>query len=516
MRGRESEQPVASFEQSEIIGDRKVGKQEKFNRGTAAELEKEFQESHDVSGMYFTHAFPAKNLEGIINEGGLRSAAQLRKRKVGFKTGSNAPYEQNIYFSKGFVATGYSTLDRPFDGNKNSGSLEGSAVLTPQSEFHRATRMASGKSTYEDHLDKKPSSSEFIISRERNPAELEAKKLAGKMFDSLVQQAKEKYEAQVVVLEDDFNEQVKNFQSIDLPKDAADIIGNYLLRELYEKIPKVLEDQRKLIGDLDKKIATLQEEVKEITGFELAGKKRILSTLKPYLFDRLVEGLGAKTGRQKKEQKYQKELHEVETKIQELNDQLQALSTHKEAVDENITELGLYQKMLLELSQKLSLAERQHEAAVEDAELKYRGKDLYSEGSELSKIEQRSRQLNESEETEDKLRVGLARSIILIPTEQVAEALRLTEGKPALRDRMLVFDKNVGQIVRSHDEEIGESGINRDNLNAAFILLTKTKDGFNILKSAQQGKSLSQSSESNLGIHPLREYVKINKMKKAA
>lgn len=508
--------------------------QDRFNKAVNNQLDREFERSHDVSGLYFTHAFPSANLENIIHHGGLKTPAKLEKEGTVFATGSDATVRGQIFFAKGKFYTGYSTHK---EGRTGQG---GCGILVPQAEFHRLRRFWKnteglrfghvGKE--EDYMDPdKYRGGEHSIISESNesgdPTFDTSRKFADALKKKKLDEAALVYEQKRNQLSADFERVMSELAIEDFPKDAKTVLSFTEQSRQHQEIPLRMKHHEGVIAEAQKRRKDLEAKIAEEENFARIRERHAvqkIALLEPSGFNKFLEKLGiGKAEREQKIQDIKDQLVNSRADLDMYKSQQSAEDTTIENARSQIRMLELYRKLCGEFFELLGKAKKEMEAEKNSIEDKYRTDTQYGRspiGSRVGPLRDRLRKRDQTEDTEDKFRVGLARSVILIDSGKLTDALKATEQKPDLRSRILIYDPAV--IRREYNERYREMNpdfngggyVVPDALNAFQQILSRTKDGLVILKKAQRGLPMEESFQIN-GVRRLDEYVQEQQVNKA-
>lgn len=493
----------------ESVGDR-------FNGAVVKEMEKKFDATHDVTGDYFTHAFPFDNLASIVNVGGLVTPNELRRRKVGFKRGSDASFGSTIFFSKNEIQ-GYSISQM---GDKKDKVIS-AAILVPTQEFHRVSRTRNdlvGSHVFKEGDYRDPNarsvSNEFPLYTEHaymvsDRAVRAAEEISQKLLKQKIDRSKNLLDKIIAQAEADFKDGVESLSAISV--NERDSVMKELGRGYhFDENPFVYSVERG-IKELENLIQTKEKAFKDLEidcGFQKETIRFFLDQKKPSFLQNVVENLGFKTRRQSDVVGLEKQAKEQDGILVSAQEEIAKLREQLLESKQRYEQLKVAYKLLMEKRRAIGVAQRAYDNSVNEFKKYYRTEPEYDMfginalGEGFLKVLSQMRKAYGVPELERVAKVNIDHSIILVEIEGAEDAVKATENKPGLRSRIILFDgkklsKEIEDRVSKDDHSLGDSV---DVLN----ILTKTEDGFAILKAAQSG---SVGGQKLNGLISLADYL---------
>lgn len=481
--------------------DRREGS--RFNEEVGKFLEQEFKERGDVRRDFITHAFPIKNLGGIVEEGGLRTGEFLEKKGRKFAKGSaewtlggTPPRAAGvdpaaIWFGRGFIHDTYTSR----------GGSE-AVLLFPVQEFERLRRLQE---------DSGPELGERIIGANDEywvrTGERWSDAGVGSTVKSAVRIAKEKerremercekkYEKMADAAGGAFERDVKTLTleglplewrivwqdatSVELHLDQMERETQKDLQKANEQLPSYRRDQE--AAHLEEMRASLED-----------AKKRLLAMKQPRgLATRTLDYL---TGKGALLRTRYKNLEQWVGAQEESIRNAEALLGAASLAQQKLDFIKRYREAIWELKMRLNALSR--ETIQERKQIKKAYETFGMRGEKAQVIQERVRGMYQTQEAENALQVDLSHGVLLVERRHVDEVREALQDKPGLISRVIVFDRS--RFLRELSSGSSTS------LNIIFERLAGTGAGVDLLTAVQRGEHVTRSAIE--GVWRLEDYV---------
>lgn len=520
MRGEGGYNPMSPERiKKESVGDR-------FNGAVVKELEKKFEETHNVANEYFTHAFPFDNLTSIVDVGGLVTPNELRRRGVGFKQGSSASWGDTIYFSKDEIQGNYSTYKVGLDSAKKP---VWSAIIVPTQEFKRVSRLNKGLTgghamTEEGHNSYNNSgsiynSNEFTLATESSEeasfavdqARRSTESIAKKLHDKKVAKIEESEMKAIIKIEEEFEDELKVLFSVseDEVREMSGTISDFSIidhNRIINSIENNLKEIDQLIDGKEEEYGILEQNI----GYKKSSIQHEIGLQKPSLAERVIERFGAKTKRQVKLESLNSQIAELDEVLRVSQEEINQLRLKSEETKQKLEHLKILFKLIVERRNKIRIVKGSYGEEKKGVGEYYKREGDYGSrlerGDGFNKIRERMRKAYGADEVERAAKVNIDHSVILVDIAGAEDALKATENKPDLRSRIVLVDGNeLNDLgVKLFPNGVDALGYKRTYRFSPIDILTKSEEGFELLKAAQLGKTGGKSIE---GLTSLVDYL---------